>query len=71
MAAKQCTTDNFMTDEEIKNQLIENLVECLDGGNQGCCNPVVLSIDKENGRCIIEMDLVVVEEDKFAGFEGY
>ena len=60
-----------MTDEEIKEGLLKILTDCLDGGNQSCCNPVVLKLDKENGRCTIEMDLVIVEEDKYAGFEGY
>lgn len=60
-----------MTDEQIKESLVDLLEEGLRSINQGCCDPVVLSIDKENGRCVIELNLVIIEEDEFAGFEGY
>lgn len=60
-----------MTDEEIKKSLIQTLEDSLDGVNQSCCNPKVLSLDKTGNRCTIELDLHIVEEDNFAGFEGY
>lgn len=60
-----------MTDEEIKTALLETLDSALESINQNCCNPKVISIDKQNGRCVIELNLVIIEEDGFAGFEGY
>lgn len=60
-----------MTDDEIKRQLLELLDFALEGVNQSCCNPEVTSIDKERGRCTVELDLVIVEEDEYVGFEGY
>ena len=59
-----------MCDEEIKRILLETLDFALDEVNQNCCNPKVLSLDKENGRCVIELDLHIDEEEDYVGFEG-
>ena len=60
-----------MTDEDIKEMLLELLDNALEGINQQCCNPKVVSLDKENGRCTIEMDMVIIEDEEYVGFEGY
>jgi len=63
--------EEMMTDEEIKKALVDLLKDGLEGINQSCCNPKVISIDRANNRCTIELNLVIIEEDNFAGFEGY
>lgn len=60
-----------MTDEQIEKSVLEILEQCLESCNQDGSRPKVIAIDRDNGRVTIELNLVIVEEDEYAGFQGY
>ena len=58
------------TKEEIEEQLYELLRDCLESGNQESAIKS-LEYDPEKNEAHIIMDVTIVEEDDYVGFDGY